>query len=186
MSANEARDHVQLDFQNVYDEFHPRIHRYLNRLVGPNEAEDVTQDVFAKVSQALPQFRGDSSLSTWIYRIATNTVYDRLRSPSFERAGEVPVDSLAPVQDPSTGVEQKLVRTETNGCIGEYIARLPASYRSVVVLSKHEGLTNQEIADALGVSVATVKKHGSNIFGKLHAANRTEAVARARKLGLLA
>jgi RNA polymerase sigma-70 factor (ECF subfamily) len=157
MLSNKARDHGPLDFQHIYGEFHPKIHRYLNRLVGPNDAEDVTQEVFAKVSQALPQFRGDSSLSTWIYRIATNTAYDRLRSLSAQRAGEVPVDSVAPVQDPSTGVEQKLVRTEMNDCIGEYIARLPASYRSVVVLSEHEGLTNQEIADALGVSVATVK-----------------------------
>lgn len=157
MLSNNARDHGPLDFQHVYGEFHPKIHRYLNRLLGPNDAEDVTQEVFAKVSQALPQFRGDSSLSTWIYRIATNTAYDRLRSPSFQKAGEVPVDSVAPVQDPSIGVEQKLVRTEMNDCIGEYIARLPASYRSVVVLSEHEGLTNQEIADALGVSVATVK-----------------------------
>ena len=157
MSSNESCDHGQWDFQNVYTEFHQKIHRYLNRLLGPNDAEDVTQDVFAKVSQALPQFRGDSSLSTWIYRIATNTAYDRLRSPSFQRAGEVPVDSVAAVQDPSTGVEQQLVRTEMNDCIGEYIAGLPASYRSVVVLSEHEGLTNQEIADALGVSVDTVK-----------------------------
>ena len=157
MSSSEARDQGQLDFQNVYGEFHPKIQRYLSRLVGPNEAEDVTQEVFAKVSQALPQFRGDSSLSTWIYRIATNTAYDRLRSPSFQPAGEVPVDGVAPVPDPSPGVEQKLVRTEMNDCIGEYIAGLPVSYRSVVVLSEHEGLTNQEIADALGVSVATVK-----------------------------
>jgi RNA polymerase sigma-70 factor (ECF subfamily) len=86
MSANDSRDGGQLDFQNVYVEFHPRIQRYLNRLLGPNEAEDVSQEVFAKVSQALPQFRGDSSISTWIYRIATNAAYDRLRSPSFQRA----------------------------------------------------------------------------------------------------
>lgn len=157
MSSTGERDHGPLDFQNVYGEFRPRIQRYLNRLLGPNDAEDVAQEVFTKVSQALPQFRGDSSLSTWIYRIATNTAYDRLRSPSFRRTGEVPEDSGAPVQDSSTGVEQKLVRTEMNDCIGEYIAALPASYRSVVVLSEHEGLTNQEIADALGVSVDTVK-----------------------------
>lgn len=88
MSSNEARDDAQLDFQNVYGQFHPRIQRYLRRLLGPNDGEDVTQEVFAKVSQALPQFRGDSSLSTWIYRIATNTAYDKLRSPSCQRADE--------------------------------------------------------------------------------------------------
>ena len=157
MSSHESLDHGVLDFQNVYGEFHLKIQRYLSRLLGPNEAEDVTQEAFAKVSQALPQFRGGSSLSTWIYRIATNTAYDKLRRPAFQRAGEVPVDPVAPVQDPSAGAEQNLVRTEMNDCIGEYIAGLPASYRTVVVLSEHEGLTNQEIADALGVSLETVK-----------------------------
>ena len=157
MSSSQARVSVHLDFQQVYGEFHPRIQRYLSHLLDPTEAEDAAQEVFTKVSRALPRFRGDSSLSTWIYRIATNTAYDRLRSPSFRRAGEDPIDSAAPIQDPSSGVEQQLVRTEMNTCIDDYIARLPANYRSVVILSEHEGLTNQEIADALGVRVETVK-----------------------------
>lgn len=157
MSSSETRASVHLDFQQVYGEFHSKIHRYLTRLLGTNEADDATQEVFAKVSQALPQFRGESSLSTWIYRIATNTAYDRLRSPSFQRAGEVPLEGAAPVHDPSTGVDQTLVRREMNECIDEYVARLPASYRSAVILSEHEGLTNQEIADTLGVSLETVK-----------------------------
>jgi RNA polymerase sigma-70 factor (ECF subfamily) len=157
MSSTESRVSVHPDFPQVYGEFHPKIQRYLTRLLGCTEAQDVTQEVFAKVSEALPQFRGESSLSTWIYRIATNTAYDRLRSPSFQRAGEVPLDRAAPVHDSSTGVDQTLVRREMNECIDEYIARLPASYRSVVILSEHEGLTNPEIADTLGVSLDTVK-----------------------------
>lgn len=147
----------ELDFQDVYNEFQPKVRRYLGRLVGAGDAEDLTQDVFAKVSQALPQFRGDSKLSTWVYRIATNTALDRLRSASFRRAGEVPLDSETPVKDPSSGLEQNLVRTEMNECIHRYIAQLPASYRSVVLLSEQEGLTNQEIADALRISLDTVK-----------------------------
>jgi RNA polymerase sigma-70 factor (ECF subfamily) len=157
MSSRETRVSVHPDFQQVYGEFHPRIQRYLTRLLGPTESDDATQEVFAKVNQALPQFRGESSISTWIYRIATNTAYDRLRSPSFRRADEVPLENAAPVHDPSSGIDQTLVRTEMNECIDEYIARLPTSYRSVVILSEHEGLTNQEIADALGVSLDTVK-----------------------------
>ena len=157
MSSTDSRVSVHPDFLQVYGEFRPRIQRYLTRLLGPSEADDAAQEVFAKVSQALPQFRGESSLSTWIYRIATNTAYDTLRSPSFQRAGEVPLDSAAPVHDPSTGVDQTLVRREMNECIDEYVARLPASYRSAVILSEHEGLTNQEIADTLGVSLDTVK-----------------------------
>jgi len=151
------RDQGQLDFQDVYDEFQPKIRRYLGRLLGTTEAEDLTQEVFVKVSQGLPQFRGDSKVSTWVYRIATNTAFDRLRSPSFQRAGEVPLDNETPVKDQSSGMEQKLVRQEMNDCIHRYIVDLPASYRSVVILSEQEGLTNQEIADALRVSLDTVK-----------------------------
>ena len=67
-------------FQDVYDEFHERIRHYLCQLVGEVEAEDVTQEVFVKVHKGLKTFRGESKLSTWIYRIATNAGLDRLRS----------------------------------------------------------------------------------------------------------
>ena len=157
MAASETRDHDRLDFPQVYGEFHVRIHRYLDRLVGPADAEDVTQETFAKVSQGLPQFREDSSLSTWIYRIATNAAYDRLRTRSSHGAHDVPIDEHPAVEDKGPGADQSLARREMNACINDYIARLPASYRSVVILSEHEGLTNKEIADALGVTLDTVK-----------------------------
>ena len=72
-------DH-SLEFPQIYTAYWPKIARYLARLVGEDEAEDLTQEVFIKVSQALPGFRGESSVSTWLYRIATNAAYDRLRS----------------------------------------------------------------------------------------------------------
>jgi RNA polymerase sigma-70 factor (ECF subfamily) len=78
-------DDSELEFQKIYDAFQPKILRYLIRLVGENEAEDVTQEIFVKVSQALENFRGESKLSTWLYRIATHAALDRLRSPSFQR-----------------------------------------------------------------------------------------------------
>ena len=159
MAARETRDldRDRLDFHHVYAEFRGKIHRYLKRLVGPTDAEDVTQDTFAKVSQALPQFREDSSVSTWIYRIATNAAYDRLRTRSSHGAHGVPIDELQAVEDKGPGADQRLARREMNACIDDYVARLPASYRSVVILSEHEGLTNKEIADALGVTLDTVK-----------------------------
>jgi RNA polymerase sigma-70 factor (ECF subfamily) len=157
MAASESRDHDCLDFKHVYGEFHAKIHRYLDRLVGPTDAEDVAQETFAKVSQALPQFREDSSLSTWIYRIATNAAYDRLRSRSSHGDRDVPIDGHSDVEAKGPRGDQRLARREMNDCIDGYIARLPASYRSVVILSEHEGLTNKEIADALGVTLDTVK-----------------------------
>ncbi len=145
-----------MDFETVYREFHDPIRRHVARLVGDNDAEDVTQEVFASVSSALPQFRGESSLSTWIYRIATNAAVDRLRSAAFKRKADV-TDHEAHVPDPAAGAEQTMVRREMNDCIRGYIDRLPDSYRHVLVLSEQQGLANQEIADALGITLHTVK-----------------------------
>ncbi len=146
-----------MNFQELYKEFQPRIRRYLSHLVGPDEAEDVAQDVFAKVSQALPEFRGDSTVSTWIYRIATNSAVDRLRSLSARRLSEVPLDGENRATDGSPDAEHRVFRKEMRHCLDQYIDKLPASYRSVFILSEDEGLTNPEIADALGISLHTVK-----------------------------
>ena len=100
---------MAMDFQNVYQEFQPRIHRFLCRLVGPEEADDLTQDVFLKVSQALPTFRGESTLSTWVYRIATNSALDKLRSSA--RVSEVSLDGENLVAtDRSPDADQRVFR----------------------------------------------------------------------------
>ncbi len=157
MSPADAPIPDRLEFDRIYADFHSRVRRYLDRLVGRDEAEDATQEVFVRISQALPQFRGESSLSTWVYRVATNAGYDRLRSRSSRSPLHVPVSGEAPIEDRAPGVEQDLIRREMNDCIGGFVVRLPASYRAVVLLSEHEGLTNQEIADVLGVSLDVVK-----------------------------
>ena len=141
-------DHCPLEFPQIYTAYWPKIARYLARLVGEDEAEDLTQEVFIKVNQALPGFRGESSVSTWLYRIATNAAYDRLRSPSFQnrqqaqRAGE-DEDGEACLREKKPTIEQQLVKQEMGACILGYLARLPESYRSVLVLSDMEGLSNR-------------------------------------------
>ena len=77
-----------LDFHEVYDEFHEKIDRYLTRLVGESEAEDLGQEVFVKVGNNLSKFKGQSSLSTWIYKIATNAARDKFRSASYQRKNQ--------------------------------------------------------------------------------------------------
>lgn len=91
-------DNLELEFQKIHETFRPKIHRYLTRLLGELEAEDLTQEVFVRVSRALPTFRGESQLSTWLYRIATNAAIDRLRSPSFQQLApqRLPDDSMEP------------------------------------------------------------------------------------------
>ena len=75
----------ELKFQHIYAAFQPKIHRYLARLAGVDEADDLTQEVFMKVGQGLKDFRGESKLSTWIYRIATNHALDHLRNRSLRQ-----------------------------------------------------------------------------------------------------
>jgi RNA polymerase sigma-70 factor (ECF subfamily) len=161
---------TDLNFQKIYSAFQPRIYRYLIRLVGEFEAEDLTQEVFTKVSQALKDFRGESQLSTWIYRIATNSAMDKLRSSSYKRTvqkrrsietineSETTIenrDTWTGEKEPS--VEQQIIRNEMNQCIRNFIENLPGNYKSVVILSELEGLKNQEIADILQISLDSVK-----------------------------
>lgn len=159
-----------LEFPRIYEAFQPKILRYLTRLVGDAEAEDLTQEVLIKVNEALPGFRGESQLSTWIYRIATNAALDRLRSPSFKgvklfslsedkTGGDQAVgdDRAVLAREKKPLVEKQLVREEMNECIRGHIEKLPEDYRAVLVLSEYEGLKNNEIAKILGVTLDTVK-----------------------------
>jgi RNA polymerase sigma-70 factor (ECF subfamily) len=151
------------EFQAVHAQFRARVLRYLTSLVGESEAEDLTQAVMLKVSNGLPGFRGDSSLSTWIFRIAKNAAVDKLRCKTIELAVEVDVDGDesdeedAPHNALTESLEATAIRQETSACIRAFIERLPDNYKSVMALSELEGFKNEEIAAILGLTVGTVK-----------------------------
>jgi RNA polymerase sigma-70 factor (ECF subfamily) len=160
----------ELEFNRIYKEYQPKILRYLTRLTGLYEAEDLSQEVFIKVERGLKKFRGESKLSTWIYRIATNTAVDRMRNPSFkykvnEGTSSEPVqkdDLDTEDKDLFTGevtesTDQQYIRKEMNSCIRNFIESLPENYKSVVILSELEELKNHEIADILNITLDTVK-----------------------------
>lgn len=150
------------DFDSIYKEFQPKIHRYLSNLICENDALDLTQTVFLKVSQSLDSFRGESSLSTWIYRIATNTAHDHaLSSLSKQKGAEQLFGDDGSIDDlPDTGfpgTERDYIRQEMNSCIRGVIDQLPENYRTVLLLSEFEELTNSAIAAILDISIDTVK-----------------------------
>jgi RNA polymerase sigma-70 factor (ECF subfamily) len=162
-------DH-EFEFQEIYETFQPKIYRYLARLVGEYETEDLIQEVFIKVNRSLPRFKGESQLSTWIYRIATNAALDRLRSASFRRnvQTQVPGSAIAAttpdIEDKNVWsdektplVDQQLIRKEMNDCIKDFIEKLPENYKTVLVLCELEELKNKETANILGISIETVK-----------------------------
>jgi RNA polymerase sigma-70 factor (ECF subfamily) len=160
----------ELEFNRIFKEYQPKILRYLTRLTGMYEAEDLSQEVFIKVESGLKNFRGESKLSTWIYRIATNSAVDRMRSPSFKYKVKDGISSEATQMDDIdtedrdlfTGekiesTDQQYVRKEMNSCIRNFIENLPENYKTVVILSELEELKNKEIAEILHLTLDTVK-----------------------------
>jgi RNA polymerase sigma-70 factor (ECF subfamily) len=168
----------EYDFRKIYDEYYQRIVQYLTRIVGPNDAEDIAQDVFDKINSGLGQFQGKSKLSTWIYRIATNTMIDRLRSAAYKHAtvNSASEDAADPkAQDvwgnqkpPAT--DQVVIRKEMSECVNEFIDNLPSDYKTVIVLIELEGLAIKEIAEILGISVNNAKIRLHRARAKLKAA----------------
>lgn len=159
---------TNINFTDIYDEFFPKIKRYLTRLLREDEAEDLTQVVFEKVNRNLENFRGESKLSTWIYRIATNVVRDRVKSTSYLRSTVGPLAPLpmelfgtneiaAVSKDGLTSPEHLIIREEMSECVKDFIYRLPPDYSTVIILNELEGFTNKEIAEILQISLDTVK-----------------------------
>lgn len=154
---------MSTDFESLYKEFHPKILRYVSRMTSPEEAEDITQEVFLKASRSLGGFKGEASLSTWIYRIATNAALDRLRATARTPLNPITETELEAMDrnvwsdEPTPAADDELVRTEMNDCIREFIERLPPDYMTVMRLSRIEGMKNTEIAEVLGISLDTVK-----------------------------
>jgi RNA polymerase sigma-70 factor, ECF subfamily len=156
-------------FQALYDANRQRVLRLLAGIAGPQNAEDLTQIVFAKAAKALPQFRGDAQASTWLYRIAANTASDWLRSRSAHVAnltvqlsevadGETgPGNASSALVDLESSPEQQLARKDIRNCILGEIGKLPKGQREVLVLGELGGLSDEEMAQALGISRSNVK-----------------------------
>ena len=121
-----------------------------------------------KINKGLKEFKGKSSLSTWIYRISTNAALDRIRSQSFQKKTqkvtlngssndlENEKDNIL-IDETSLSAEREAISNEMNECIREFVDRLPLDYRTVIILSEMKDLKNQEIADILGISLDTAK-----------------------------
>ena len=155
----------EYEFKKIHAEYYQKIIKYLSRLVGQYEAEDIAQEVFEKVNRSLKNFKGESTLSTWLYRIATNTAIDKMRSPSFKRSSEyTSLEESMGVEDRNVWSghtkalpDQTFIRKEMSECVREFIDKLPFDYKTVILLGELEGFKNKEIADILQISLDTVK-----------------------------
>jgi RNA polymerase sigma-70 factor (ECF subfamily) len=146
--------------------------------VGAGEAEDLTQEVFARAHHALPTRRGDSLVSTWLYRIATNAAVDRLRAASRR---EIPVatpagsseeeheglSECAARETEDEDADSHVIRKEMRHCILDLVDRLPPAHRAVILLGELRDSRDQEIADALGITLEAAKMRLHRARGEL-------------------
>ena len=151
----------------------------LNLLGEPQEALDLCQEVFLRVFRMLHQFRGQSSLRTWIYRIALNQASNRLRWwRRRHRAQQVSLDDVVsracPEARPSTRPDHLLQQQEVAGRVWGALDTLPFDQRAVIVLREIDGLSYEEIAASLGVAVGTVKSRLARAREQLRQILRSE------------
>jgi RNA polymerase sigma-70 factor (ECF subfamily) len=146
------------------------------RIMGDSDsASDATQDAFVKAYQRISQYRG-GSFKAWLLRIVTNTCYDALRArkrrPTVSLENEVEGEESDPDYNPrlidtAERPETFVMRKELAGVIQEAIGQLPADQRTALILSDIEGMDYQEIADAMGTALGTVKSRLSRARAKM-------------------
>lgn len=144
-------------FEELYRTHAGRLYSVAVRMLGNTaDAEDLLQEIFLNAHRKLESFRGESSLGTWLYRLATNQCLDYLRSRSA-RAGQV-TDALD--DDPTladAGSRGLAEQTVTKMDLERALARLPEGCRAAFVLHDIEGLEHREVAEALGIAEGTSK-----------------------------
>ena len=155
-----------MNFDEIYAAYRNKIERYVRRL-GHDDAEDITQEIFIRVNESLPKFRGDSSVETWLYRIATNMSIDRRRSAEYKRMkGETltgdDIVSNAIYEDVWSrqapgGLEREIIKKEMIDCIADYINQMNENFRNVIVLSEFEKVPDAEIATILNITIENVR-----------------------------
>ncbi len=151
-------------------EFHQPIYGLVYRIVNdPADAADTTQEVFLKVFRGIKHFHGESSLKTWIYRIALHEAANRRRWWFRHKAQETPIDPIATgdyefsgsgedrLVDPGESPFEKFAHTEVRAAVAQALQQVPEPYRTALILRDLEDMSYDEIAEVLSISLGTVK-----------------------------
>lgn len=145
--------------------YRAQVQRHLLAMVRDKAlAEELTQDTYTRALDRIDQLRDPQAALAWLYRIATTIALDRLRQ---RRPSTVPLDTVAPAageaeqaverERPPSLLEGALESSEMSACVQGYLAALPDDYRIAILLHDAHGLSNPEIAELLGCSLATAK-----------------------------
>ena len=155
--ARRCRDGDAAAFEALYRAHAGRLFGLLTRMTGSaHDAEDLLQDVFVHAHRKLASFRGESSLGTWLYRLAVNQCLDHLRGKQSRMAratASLDEDEAPEPAAPSPALPAPIARID----LERAIAQLPEGCRAAFVLHDVEGLDHREVGAALGISEGTSK-----------------------------
>jgi RNA polymerase sigma factor (sigma-70 family) len=156
---------TDLTFEQVVHDHQDMVFRTLLRLTGSREhIDDLAQDVFLRLYRALPNFRGESLITTYLYRIAVNVAQDEWKR---RRRDDRPLVSLSDeasswedrLQHPSRNAEQQIEEREFQQTVEEQLQRLSQIERTILVLYHQEERTYEQISLTLGLPIGTVRTH---------------------------
>ena len=174
----------------LMERYSPRIYRVAFGITRSHgDAEEVVQDVFLTLFRKIDSFEGRAALGTWLYRVAANAALIKRRGkraevevkledyrPMFKSDGHREGDRAMLLADWSGTPERELLSGEAREILEQGLALLPDHYRAILVLRDVEELSNEEVAEALGESVASVKS-------RLHRARMALREVLTRRLG---
>lgn len=175
----------ELSFEEVVREHQAMVFRTLLRLTGSREhLEDLAQDVFLRLYRALPSFRGEALVTTYLYRIAVNVAQDEWKRRRRDQQSLVSIsDETSGWEDrlphPGRNAEELMEESEFQGMVEGQLERLSQVERAVLVLYHQEERTYEQIALALGLPIGTVRTHLHRGRKKLR-----EGIEAARAAGL--
>ena len=170
-------------FRRLVDQTHRTVYRLAFHILGSEQdAEDVVQETYIRTWKGLPTLRNPKVVASWIYRVARNAAYDRLRKRSRQKADSLdrPAgEDLAPLVEllasDQPGPEDRFGSAEVTAAIRAALLKLKEKHRLILTLREVEGMSYEEIGTALGCSLGTVES-------RLHRARK----ALARRLRTLA
>ena len=134
----------------LYHRYKRRVFGLVTRIAGPNDAEEVAQEVFVRIYRGLARFRGDSALSTWIYRLSVNAALSHVTRRPKRLDSD---DALQYIAAPSAAQRDPRLALRIEQCLDQ----LPKGYRAVMVLHDIQGLSHEECAGIMGCRVGTSK-----------------------------
>ena len=152
-------------FDEIVRRHRKPIYQLCYRFVRNHEdASDLAQDVFVRAFKGLQKFKGDSSLTTWLYRVGANACLNRLAS---KKPVEAPIEAAEHVDATSVDPLQVVLHHERAAAVREAIAKLPPKQRATVVLRIYQECSHEEIAAALGGTVGAAKANLFHALGNL-------------------